>query len=105
MAPAVFQLFIHGRVHGHVRHYVMPVNSVHAPGFQFLLSQVSHQLIRKEDVYVGRQDEASSRPPDAGVLGDHLIQRQGFAVAVASVDSGGYFDEPYAAWTQVSGPG
>ena len=47
-----------------------------------------HQLVGKDDVNIGRQDEASAGAPDAHVLRDHLEKRQPVSVLEAVVQHG-----------------
>ena len=51
----------------------MPVDPVESLGREVAGGKKGEQGLGEQNVYVGDQDMAPEGPPDADVLGDHLI--------------------------------
>ena len=72
---AIGQLFVQRRIGGNVAHGVETVDAVQPILLELLRTQERGQLVRKEDIDVGGQNEPPARPADPDILADHLIQR------------------------------
>ena len=54
----------------------------------------TNELVGKDEVDVGGQDEFSAGAPDARILRDHLKKRQAVGVFEAVMQHGGHHDDP-----------
>ena len=93
MRPAVGQLLFHRRVHRNLALRVMSIDAVHASQLKAPLREKSSQLARKQDVDIGGQHESAASPADTNILGDHLVERQGFGMSEAAVQLLRHFNE------------
>ena len=93
VGAAVGQLLFDGSVHRDAAHGVVTVDAVHASGLEPLFRDESSQLAGEQNIDVGGQHEAAASPANAGILGDHLVQRQRFGVRIPAVQLGRNFDE------------
>ena len=104
VAAAVGELFFDGRAGGDLAHGVMPVDAVHPPVFEAPRGEEGGQFVGEQNVDVGGQHELAARPPDAHVLGDHLVERQRFGVGVAAVQFRGHLDDAHLAGAEIVRP-
>ena len=75
------ELPFHRGIRRNFAHRVVPVNPVHAAALQPpRRPDELRQFVRKQNVDIGRQHELPAGAPYAGVLGDHLVERQRFAM-------------------------
>ena len=104
VAAAVRQLVLDAGIYGDIFRHVVPVGAVHSARLKPARGQEPHELVGKQNIDVGGEDEFAFRPPDAGIFRDHLVERLGVPVKIAAVYIGWDGDDPDGAKAGIGGP-
>ena len=81
---AIIELLFDGGPGRNIAHRIVPVDTVHPSVLEPPGGEEASQLARKQDIDVGSQYVFAAGAPNADVLSDHLVQRQGVSVRKAA---------------------
>src|SRR5262249_4776533 len=90
-------LLVERRVDRDRRLDIVAIDAIHDAGFELSRREKLDELVREQDVNVGREHEPPARAPDADVLRDHLEERQPVGARKRSMQRGGTCEEPVRA--------